>query len=351
MCDKIFILFSLTLPLGGNKEDVGVETISINSTPASDTFYTATSVLSPDPHDLTSPLSPLPLDVPRSGNVKNAENSNTGACGALIDKQSEIVSEVPIEDVKKVKLPCSKNDSNIRSTQHTLSAKDGSSCGLNALRIDDKDTGDVENDSVVEGTANRAAQETSFGAFLLSPIHMHEDSIHSQDFHGIQGKAASTPLREELKNESKIKNSQSVKSRVNGRSSSLSEPYSEVPKTLSYSDADELHAYPCGTDNEHSESLNNNVFLDNGNQKSSHGVSHIHKESKYSPEDNITQNDDSPDSSDWYPGLSIREKSELISQEIEVGKAAEVLMRLRERSNESDISIGEQVCQRSLVNT
>ncbi|XP_037786523.1 kinesin-like protein Klp98A [Penaeus monodon] len=39
---------------------------SVNSTPASDTFYTATSVLSPDPRDLISPLSPLPLDVPPS---------------------------------------------------------------------------------------------------------------------------------------------------------------------------------------------------------------------------------------------------------------------------------------------
>ncbi|XP_050738525.1 kinesin-like protein KIF16B [Eriocheir sinensis] len=335
---------SLTLPLGGNKEDVGVETISINSTPASDTFYTATSVLSPDPHDLTSPLSPLPLDVPHSGNVKNAENSNAGACGALVDKQSEIVSEVPIEDVKKVKFPYSKNDSNIRSSRHTLSAKDGSFCGINALRINDKDTSDlVENDSLVASPANQVAQETSFGAFLLSPIHMHEDSIHSQDFHGMQGKAASTPLREELRSESKIKDSQSVKSRLNGRSSSHSEPSSEVPKTSSYSDADELRAYPCGTDNEHSESFNNNVFLDNGNQKCSHDVSHIRKESKYALEDNVTQNDDSPDSSDWYPGLSIREKSELISQEIEVGKAAEVLMRLRARSNESDISIGEQI--------
>lgn len=334
--------------MGGNKEDVGVEATSINSTPATpDTFYTATSVLSPDRHDLTSPLSPLPLDVPRSGNVKNNESSNAGACSALVDKQSETVPEVPIEDAKKVKLPCSMNESNTRSSLLTLPGKDDSSCAHKALKINDKDAGSlVENDSLVASTANQVAQEAPFGAFLLSPIHVLDDSIHSQNFHGMQGTKASTPLRGEIGSETKSKESQSVKSRLCVRSSSLSETSSEVPRSLSYSDANKLRTYPCSTDNENSETFNNNIFPANGNPECSHDVSHSHTESKYALEDNITQNDDSPDSSDWYPGLSIREKSELISQEIEVGKAAEVLMRLRQRSNESDVSIGEQVCYR-----
>lgn len=349
-------LFSLTLPLGGTKEDVGVEALSINSTPASDTFYTATSVLSPDPHDLTSPLSPLPLDVPHSGNVKSTENSNTGARGALVDKQSESISEVPIEDVTKAKLPHSKNDNNITSSQHILPAKGDSSCAHGALRMNGRGRSySADNDSLVSSKASHVEQEASFGALLLSPIHMHEDSILSQDFHGMQGKAASTPLREDTSNRSKTTHSQSVKSRLDvkgkniiSRSCSLqaglSEPSSEAPKTLSHSDADKLHTCPHGIDNENSEAFNNNVVSGNGNSECSHDVSLSSKESQHVLRDNITQNDDSPNSSDWYPGLSIREKSELLSQEIEIGKAAEVLMRLRQRSDESDVSISEQVC-------
>lgn len=339
--------------MGGNKEGAGVESLSVNSTPASDTFYTATSVLSPDPHDLTSPMSPLPLDVPRSGNVKNVENSITGACGALGDKNSGIVSEVPIEDVEKLKIPSSKNDSDISSYQQTLPAKSDGPCAHKGLRVNGKDANHLtEDDSQVAGTTSHLGHGPSFGACLLSPIHLLEDSIHSQDFHGIKEKTTSTPLRGDIRSESKTKDPQSVKSRLDAksisRSCSVGEP-SQVTKVLSYGDADHPHTCPGNTDNENHQSFNNNVLPDNGNPECSRDVSHISNEPQYLLEDHITQNGDSPDS-DWYPGLSIKEKSELISQEIEVGKAAEVLMRLRQRTDESDISIREQVCYRPQLN-
>lgn len=340
LCNEVINLFSLTLPLSENKEDAGVETPSINSTPASDTFYTATSVLSPDPHDLTSPLSPLPLDVPHLGNIKNTENSNTGACGALVDKQSDVF-EVPIEDVKKIRTPHSKNYSNISCSQFTLPVKDNISSSHKTQRRNDEDASCLPD----SGKARQVEQDASYSALLLSPIHIAEDFIHSQDFHSMHGKAASTPYREEIVKPRLDRESKNIISRSCSLQADLSEPSLQVPKTLSQSDA-VTHKHPYSVDNESSESINNNIHFGNGNPDCSQDFSHISKESHCIVEDNAKQNEGSPDSSDWYPGLSIREKSELISQETEVGKAAEVLMRLRERRNDSDISIGEQVCYR-----
>ena len=66
---------SLTLPIINQAdENNGLSNLltnsnSLNSTPASDTFYTATSVLTPDPSELISPYSPFSPDIqsPMSG--------------------------------------------------------------------------------------------------------------------------------------------------------------------------------------------------------------------------------------------------------------------------------------------
>lgn len=350
------IFDSLTLPLDGKKEDIGVETTSINSTPASDTFYTATSVLSPDPLDFTSPLSPLPLDVPRSGNVRNIGNSDTGACGALNDKQNELVSEVPNDDAKKNYLPHSKcNDINVSAVQHRFLVEEIDNCVQETLETDDKAMSQLDQNDFVASKVSEVKQE-AFGALLLSPIHTLEDSTHSQDCHSIQGKTASTPIEAESNCDFKKKDSQSVKSRLHGknkkivsRSSSLEADISvlppEIKKVLSYSNTESPHTYPCSVDNEVSVSFNNNIFPDNGNTKEYRQVfAHINSGSHYSFEDHDIQKNDMKASSEWYPGLNIKEKSELISQETEVEKATEVLIRLRERSDEASVSISEQVC-------
>ena len=344
---------SLTLPLDGKKEDVGVETTSINSTPASDTFYTATSVLSPDPHDLTSPLSPLPLDVPRSGNVNNIGNSNSGVCGALVDKQNELVSEVPNEDARKIDIPHSKcNNINVSDVKSRFLVKEVDTCVQKALETDNKDMSHLDQNALVASKINQIQQEI-LGDLFLSPIHKVNDSTHSQDCHTIKGKKASTPIEAESNCDLKIKDSQSVKSRLHGKNiktasscssplAGLSEP-SEIKKTLSYSDIESPQ--PCNIDNEFSVSLNNNVFPDNGNTKDNiQKFTDVNSGSHYSDEERDLQKKVTQASPEWCLGLSIREKSELISQEAEMEKAAEVLMRLREKSDEGSVSICEQVC-------
>lgn len=346
---------SLTLPLDG-KKDTGVETTSINSTPASDTFYTATSVLSPDPQDLNSPLSPLPLDVPHSGNIRNNGNLNTGACGALDDKQNELVSEVPINDARKIDPPHSKcNDINVSAVQNRFIVEKGDNCDQKTIETDNSDMSHMDQNDFDASKASEIKPE-AFGALLLSPIHTFEDSTHSQDYHTIQGKTASTPIEVESKCDFKKNDSLSVKSRRHAenkktvsRSSStradISEPSQEIKRLLSYGSSDSPPTHPCNVDNEVSVSLNNNIFPDNGNTKEyPPDVAQVNRVSRYSSEDYDLQNSDMQASSEWYPGLNIKEKSELIPQEAEVEKATEVLIRLREKSEEASISINEQVC-------
>lgn len=345
----------MTLPLDGKKADVGVETVSINSTPASDTFYTATSVLSPDPHDLTSPLSPLPLDVPRSGNVKNTGDSNTGACGALVDQQNESVSEVPIDDVRKIHPSHSKcNDSNVSAVQPSSLANEIDTYVQKALGTNDKNTSHL--DQNVKCKVTQVQQEV-LGALVLSPIPSLHDSTHSQDSHATKGRTASTPIETETNHDLRKKDSQSVRSRLLNkniktvsRSSSpgadVSESSPEAKKILSFSDTESSHPYPSNVDNGVSGSLNNNVILDNGNTKENTQdvVTDVHSGSQYNSGDNDLQKNITEASSEWYPGLGIKEKSELIPPEADIEKAAEVLLRLREKSGEGNASINEQVC-------
>uniref|UniRef100_A0A0P4WG05 Kinesin motor domain-containing protein n=1 Tax=Scylla olivacea TaxID=85551 RepID=A0A0P4WG05_SCYOL len=345
---------SLTLPLDGKKADVGVETTSINSTPASDTFYTATSVLSPDPHDLTSPLSPLPLDVPRSGNVKNTGDSNTGACGALVDQQNEPISEVPNDDARKIHPSHSKcNEINVSAVQPRSLANEIDTCVQNALGTNDKSMSHLDQNDIKSKVIQ--VQQEVLGALLLSPIPSLDDSTHPQDCHATEGKTASTPIEAESNHDLRKNDSQSVRSRLLNkniktvsRSSSpgadISESSPGVKKVLSFCDTESSHSYPSNIDNGVSRSLNNNMLLDNGNTKeNTQDFADVHIGSQYNSGDNDLQKNVTEASSEWYPGLSIKEKSELIPPEADIEKAAEVLLRLREKSDEGNTSINEQI--------
>lgn len=339
----------MTLPLDGKKADVGVETTSINSTPASDTFYTATSVLSPDPHDLTSPLSPLPLDVPRSGNVKNTGDSNTGAGGALVDQQNEPVSEVPNDHARKIHPSHSKcNDSNVSAVLPSSLANEIDTYVQKALGANDKSTSFLDQNDVK--TKVTQVQQEILGALFLSPIPAVDDSTHLQDCHATKGKTASTPIEAE-NNDLRKKDSQSVRSRLFNQNTKtvsrspspevdVSEPSPEV-KILLFSETESSD--PTNIDNGVSGSLNNNMFLDNGNTKdNTQDFVDVHS----GLQKNATEA-----SSEWYPGLGIKEKSALIPPEADIEKAAEVLLRLREKSEEDNVSISEQVCLQLTVNS
>ncbi|XP_071517126.1 kinesin-like protein Klp98A isoform X2 [Panulirus ornatus] len=355
---------SLTLLLAGDKEESGVASNSVNSTPASDTFYTATSVLSPDPHDLTSPLSPLPLDVPHSETEKDKEGLSKGAHGAFVDERCNFVSKVPKEDTKTCDIPQVEREEigmcvSVYKSSNAIDAENVSQ----AILTDSEDVihtnqrlSPVVNDNELEGTAKTVDN----GVLLASPILQVDDHLQPRGSPAVGTEATSTPIKAvdtlslrkadmivktEVYEEDKKTNSGAYSDKVIVRES-LFGVNSLIPDNDS---GKPDRVIPC-MDNENSESHNNNKSVKNGNTQGNHlqkfetKVKDMSGDPSYSLED-ASMLGDQTETSTWYSGRDVSEGSALISPQAEVAKAAEVLMRLRESDDKSNVSVNEKIIE------
>lgn len=350
----------MTLPLTGEKEDPRVGNSSVNSTPASDTFYTATSVLSPDPRDLTSPLSPLPLDVPHTEYVKEKEELSQGGHGAFVNEKSDCILKVPRDNYLRDDLSqFKKKDSSTALHKHpTTSQGRNLTISPNCENKEHLTTSVRKYTTEVPRTpdCDSAVNKDNLAAFLTSPILLVEGD-RVQQGSPVVGTATSTPIKvagahgfrkasldlaspSDMGDKKDILTSYSYK--ASGNESSF-EVYS-APSQSGSSDANVPS--PCVDNN--NRHLDNNNRCGNGNVEVQSPVNINQKseqsEESSSSEDKGVVNREYEKSSVWHSGLEdVCESSALISPEAEVAKASKVLMKLREGSDRSDTSVDEQV--------
>ncbi|XP_042242970.1 kinesin-like protein Klp98A isoform X2 [Homarus americanus] len=355
---------SLTLPLVGEKEDSAADSNSVNSTPASDTFYTATSVLSPDPRDLTSPLSPLPLDVPHSGTEKDKDSLSKGAHGAFVDERNDIASKVPKEeDAKAYDVShFERDDIDMCASVYKSPSASDAGCVSEAFQAHDKDVShpgqkllSPENNSEFEGASNTV----DIAALLTSPILQVGDPLQPQRSPAVSLEATSTPIKKggahelrigfqnintNLDDEDKREYSSSYLCKV-----TVNEFAPELNCASSINTSRNPDTCPSEIDNNNFKSDNNNSSSGNGNMEGSKPQEHETEKNNVSRcpatsvGDNGMPSNETEASSTWYSGVERSEGSALIPPETEVERANEVLLRLRENSDNSNISITEKI--------
>ncbi|KAK3871433.1 hypothetical protein Pcinc_023420 [Petrolisthes cinctipes] len=344
---------SLTLPLVGEKEDEGGASGSINSTPASDTFYTATSVLTPDPRDLTSPLSPLPLDTPHSGHGKSSESLQSGTKGAFVDNRQDDVPKVPKGYEGESNLSHFEKDDDELCTSVYKSPRTSNRDG------ETQECNTRPQEIVSQSINNNHNEDASFGldigTLLTSPILVANDVHKPQGSPAVGTEATSTPIRSGCQ--------QGSRHNMCGMKAYFPEdmkPTScSTPVTTTDASSGDGNSSSCNSakanifssvDNGNCESHNNNVS-GNGNEHNNilgdyeAALLPVQKTKSSSVGDSGMPSEDSEASSAWYSGLGVREKSALISPSDDLTKANEVLMRLREKSRESNVSIQEKICE------
>ncbi|KAK7073370.1 hypothetical protein SK128_016700 [Halocaridina rubra] len=343
---------SLTLPLLNEKEDAGGG-ISCNSTPASDTFYTATSVLSPDVRDLTSPWSPMPLEGSNSGMDKEKCESLKMAYGAFAeDISDDLPIKVPEEDeVIEENLSHFERDDDLSSSVYKspctsitdtaspdiIANSDIASGETQSAESTGKDkVGACENSGLVD--------ESNLVGLTTSPIPQGSDRFHPLNSPGADLAATSTPVKaknpsvkRDLCYNTKLQIGDNISQNLSA-SAPCDTNLNEFARAFSSS------AYVENSSNPYSESstcnleanANNNIrTIGNGNNEVCELVSGA-ENSRLSCEDS--------DSSPWHSGLEgVSKRSTLISPHAEVAKANEVLLRLRENADKSDASINEQI--------
>lgn len=345
---------SLTLPLVGEKDDEGGTSGSVNSTPASDTFYTATSVLTPDPRDLTSPLSPLPLDTPHSGLGKGNESLASGTRGAFVDDRQDDVPKVPTGDAGESNLSYFEKDdddelcTSVYKSPPRTSNRDGVPRKGNTHHPQEVASKLVNNNDL-EGTS----PGLDIGALLTSPILVANDVCKPQGSPAVDTEATSTPIRSGDQQVSR-NNLCAVKAYFHEdmKPTSLSTPVTTADAGCGEANSSNSNLAKANVfssvDNGNCESHNNNVS-GNGNEDNDIIGAYeaelvpVRKIKSKSVGDSGMTSDVSKASLAWYSGLDVRERSALISPHDDLTKANEVLMRLREESRESNVSIQEKV--------
>lgn len=345
---------SLTLPLPGDKEDPRMGNTSVNSTPASDTFYTATSVLSPEPRDLISPVSPLPLDGPPTECVKERKELNQGGHGAFVNEKSDSILEVPKDKYVSGDLSQMKGEepsaSAARNLPHTLKC-DGEELVSKNIRV-------------VAGEIPRTPDYTSaiakdnLAAFLTSPILQVEGERIPHGSPVVGGAATSTPIKVsgshglrkgsvDILNQAEAEDKKETLTSYSYKASGNESSY-EVYSAPSDSCSSDQNVPPSCVDNNNRQLDNNNKGCANGNVENQSQVDvnqkSIDNEGSSGTEGKAVVNKEYEKSAVWHSGLEdVCESSALISPEAEVAKASEVLLRLREGSEKQDTSVSEQI--------
>ncbi|XP_069942470.1 kinesin-like protein Klp98A isoform X2 [Cherax quadricarinatus] len=351
---------SLTLPLVGERENSAAASNSVNSTPASDTFYTATSVLSPDPHDLTSPLSPLPLDVPHSATELHKEESSKCVLGAFGDEKNNFPSEVPTEDTVDFDVTSHFETGDIdicASVYKSPSVIDSENVSC-IFPPDDSDA--ISQDQKLLPAINYANLEGASNTVNISTSPVLQDGGHLK-FPGspIESEATSTPIRagstralkkgfgstsNQLHDGDKRENSSLCLYKVKVKK--LACDLNSAPLNII---SDNPDSSVSEIDNDISESDNNNCSSGNGNKEGNQSQKH---ESHYKcidgnpiarVKDSSALNNETDTSSVWFSGVDRSEGSALISPDTEAAKAAEVLLRLRDNTDNSNVSINEKI--------
>lgn len=322
---------------------------SVNSTPASDTFYTATSVLSPDPRDLISPLSPLPLDAPPLECVKEKKEQNQGGHGAFVNEKSDYVLEVPKDNYVRGDLSLARGEEPLPSAVKSLKCE-GEELPSKNIKTDAEEIPRTPD-------CTSAIAKDKLAAFLTSPILQVEGERIP---HGspIAGAATSTPIKvsgsQGLKKgaidilspaeaDDKKETLTSYSYKASGNESSY-EVYSAPSDSYS---SDQNVPQAC-VDNNNRQLDNNNKGCANGNFENQGQVDINQKstdtEGSSGTQDKAIVNKEYEKSTVWHSGIEdVCESSALISPEAEVAKASEVLLRLREGSEKQDTSVSEQV--------
>lgn len=327
---------------------------SVNSTPASDTFYTATSVLSPEPRDLISPVSPLPLDGPPTECVKERKELNQGGHGAFVNEKSDSILEVPKDKYVSGDLSQMKGEepsaSAARNLPHTLKC-DGEELVSKNIRV-------------VAGEIPRTPDYTSaiakdnLAALLTSPILQVEGERIPHGSPVVGGAATSTPIKVsgshglrkgsvDILNQAEAEDKKETLTSYSYKASGNESSY-EVYSAPSDSCSSDQNVPPSCVDNNNRQLDNNNKGCANGNVENQSQVDvnqkSIDNEGSSGTEGKAVVNKEYEKSAVWHSGLEdVCESSALISPEAEVAKASEVLLRLREGSEKQDTSVSEQV--------
>lgn len=359
-CSHALRKSSLTLPLLNEKEDPGGG-ISCNSTPASETFYTATSVLSPDIRDLTSPWSPLPIE--RSLSEMREGEGLGAACKSFAQGNCDLPPKVPKSDcgVTEGISHFERDDDLCSSVYKSPSAskiEDVSYLG-DVLSSENISENNLNLNQIAKVRDNNSCDILGLQGSPTSPILQTGDHPHSQDSPGVEGAATSTPV--------KLRCSQGIRKEDCRRKMYIDEKNKESCVALptdyegNYNEftKSENAAVITNASDSNRQSIVYNVEANANNnfRTSKNGNADAcmaFEEEVRKENDNLTEVtdcegdtrlvNDEGESLLWHPGLeNICKSSVLISPDADVTKAAEVLIRLRENEDKSNMSMEEKI--------